>query len=361
MIWLLSWPAQAETVETRLSRLEAVLVEQNQTTTTTASASNSAWPTWLQQVTPYGLVELEAYQQRPEHGSTESDFVLATVELGVTVLVNDMVDVVVGLLYEEGTDLELDIATIRIMDREQGGWFTTAGKYCLPFGVFATHMISDPLTLELGEICDTALAVGWDRDGWSASTYLFRGDDNDSDQQLDNWGIHLAQTGRYNNWNWQIAGSYLNDFATSETVRETLTTYFDDAISRQRVPGWGLATELNYTSITINAEYLAASKRYHPAAWYDGDHDSAQPQVWTVELGYQFALFGRNSVVAIGYQETDEAVALPQHRWLASWSTEIFAHTALGLELARDQDYGYRDGGSNETTDHITAQLAVEF
>lgn len=80
-------------------------------------------------------------------------------------------------------------------------------------------------------------------------------------------------------------------------------------------------------------------------------------------MGYSFPVMGRDSLVALAYQGSDEALALelPKERWLVGWSVEILDNTSLAFEWSHDIDYDRSEGGSGDSTDTLLAKLAVAF
>ena len=74
-------------------------------------------------------------------------------------------------------------------------------------------------------------------------------------------------------------------------------------------------------------------------------------------------ILGKETTFALGYQGTDEAVALdlPKHRYLATIGMQILKNTTLALEYLHDEDYPQRDGGTGGEADQVTVQVAVEF
>ena len=71
----------------------------------------------------------------------------------------------------------------------------------------------------------------------------------------------------------------------------------------------------------------------------------------------------RDTTIALGYQGTNEALPLelPEERMLATFSVNVLDNTAVSLEWARDQDYESTEGGTGESADTFTLQLAAAF
>ena len=113
--------------------------------------------------------------------------------IGLEAQVHDWVGGRISLLYEEDdTPLEVDEAYINIAP-PSGPWHIKGGQYYVPFGVFDSGMISDPLTLEIGETRETAVEVGFNAKGFSGAVYVFNGTNKqDGDNIIDNFGAALG-------------------------------------------------------------------------------------------------------------------------------------------------------------------------
>jgi hypothetical protein len=181
-----------------------------------------------------GLIEIEASHSSPYVGGSSSDIVVATAELGASVMVNDQVSAGISLLYEEDdTDLEVDVATLTYSPTE-ANWSITAGQLYVPFGSYQTNMVSDPLTLEIGETRETVARFDIESGILSAAIYLFNGTNkknNGADNKADNFGLNLGYTieGQVN-----ITGSvgYINDIGDSDGLQSGLAIMF-----RTMLPG----------------------------------------------------------------------------------------------------------------------------
>ena len=82
-----------------------------------------------------------------------------------------------------------------------------------------------------------------------------------------------------------------------------------------------------------------------------------------IEAAYTFGLAGKEATVAVGYQGTEEALALelPEARILIGLSVQVVDGVALAVEWATDNDYGVTEGGSGENANTVTVQVAAEF
>jgi hypothetical protein len=349
----------------RLERLEGALDGKQ-------AGADSA-PTWYRNIEIAGLIEVEASYLSPYEGDSESDIVLATAELGIRSQVNDWVEAGISFLYEQDeTDLEVDTAYLTLCNADASPLFLTAGQVYVPFGVYETNLVSDPLTLDIGEARETALQLGFEQSGFAGSLYVFNGDNAvKGKDRIGGWGASLGFAQDSDDRSWSVGAGYINDLGDSDTLQGSINdnrvagAEFDPDLSidpTDRTGGWTLNAAASLGPFSLIGEYLSATGRFNPNS-LDFRERGARPSAWNIEAGYSFTLLGRESVAAVAYQGTREALALelPKERWLLGWSIELFDRTSLGLEWARDRDYSARDGGSGKSADTFTAQLAVEF
>lgn len=124
-----------------------------------------------------GAIEIEAgFEDNGIDDEKNSDISLATAELGVEVTPMDWLTGFALLSWEdEDEKIIFDEAHITLGGSDAIPFYVQAGKFYMPFGVFETNMISDPLTLEFGEIVDTGAQAGIAMAGFRGSVYGFSG------------------------------------------------------------------------------------------------------------------------------------------------------------------------------------------
>jgi uncharacterized coiled-coil protein SlyX len=383
--------AAGDTTEQRLARLEARLAEMQQRLDAQSSTIKAHEETIAEQkqqlegmpmrlkkleeegepvegVAPGveigGVVEVAATHHSPYEGDDENDVSLATFELGVSAQITDWVEAGGSLLYEEdATDLEVDTAYITIANAEVSPLFLTAGQIYLPFGAYETHLVSDPLTLEIGEARETAVQAGFVSGDFGGSLYVFNGTNKkDGKNRVGAWGVNLGFARESDDHAWSMGLGYLSDLGDSDSLQEVIADNRGDNDIANRVAGWTAHAGAQFGPFGLIGEYLSASDGFDAGdvPWRGG---GARPSAFNLEAGYGFSLMGMDSVVAVAYQGSRQALALelPRERWLVGLTIEILESTALSLEWAHDKDYGEGDGGTGEDADTVTAQLAVEF
>lgn len=401
-------PAFAESVDARLSRLEAenraqeAALKRQEATIAEQRAMMQGAPgrakeletdleqkaagdggEWYRHIEIAGLIEVEANYTSPYEGGSESDIRLATFELGIESQVTDWVKAGASLLYEQDeTDLEVDTAWITIANPDRTPVFLTAGQLYVPFGAYETNLVSDPLTLDIGESRETALQLGFEHSGFSGSAYVFNGDSNiNGRDRIGSWGANLgfaqASEGRI----WSIGAGYLNDLGDSDSLQDLindnrvavleelseLAELGEDPVDfsidpTDRTGGWTINAAATFGRFNLIGEYLSATDDFDANSLRFGDR-GAKPSAWNIEAGYTFTVLGKETVAAVAWQGSREALALelPKERWLVGWSIGLFDKTSLSFEWAHDTDYSRNDGGTGKSGNTVVAQLAVEF
>jgi hypothetical protein len=315
---------------------------------------------WFNNITLSGLVEVESgYADTPD--GSESDIILATVEFGIDAQFTDWVNAHVLFLYEDGMDNpEVDEAIITIANLDESPWLLAAGRMYVPFGNYESNMVSDPLTLEIGETREEAVQAGYFSGNFYSSAFVFNGDANeDGSTHIDDFGFNLGWAHEASNehMGYALGASWINNLADSDSLQEII---IDPNDLQEKVGGIGLHGLLNLGSFVLIAEYLGATETFDIADLaFNGS--GAQPQAWNLEAAWLFQVMGKEAVIGVAWQQTKDALALelPESRFLATVSIEVYKNTALSLEYAHDEDYSVNRGGNGQYSDAVTLQLAA--
>jgi hypothetical protein len=312
-----------------------------------------------------GLIELEFAAGDDFAGENFNSFDASTVELGLDIRATDWAAGHVLVKYEEdGDDDEfiVDEATITLGNTEKFPLTLTAGKFYVPFGNFETNMIQDPLTLEIGEINDSGAAIGFEANGFTAALYGYKGMDETDDSDTMAYGV-MAGYG-YDKDDLSLTGglSWTSNIADSDGA---IADAFDDAgldAIEETVNGFGVYVGAGFGPVSFIGEYVTALDNFSQAE-IEFLGQGAEPSAWNTELAYTTELLSRETVFAIGWQQTDESVVvgLPESRYIGAVCMEVVPHTVLTLEYYYDNDYDIEDGGTGDNANVFTAQLAYEF
>lgn len=200
----------------------------------------------------FGLaLESEAFYGESA-GESESDLTLATAAFVVDAEIAEGINAHVGLLWEED-DTEtnnLDEAYVIFGATENNPYHLTVGKMYLPFGNLSSAFISDPLTLELAEISESAALVGYGNDFVSVMAGVFNGD-ADEDSSLENLLASITITPVEN---LEFGAYWISDLLETDGLEgfaAALPAY-------QKEAGAGIFLNAQLGEVTVNAEYVTA-------------------------------------------------------------------------------------------------------
>ena len=342
-------------LEARVAAQDRTIVEKDRQLARLAGQEDA----WFNGVEIGGVVEVEAVHESPYEGGSATSAGVSTVELGIAAQVSDSVGAEVVLLYEgEDTDekFEVDVAALTLAPPE-APWQVVVGQHYVPFGTFETNLVSDPLTLEIGETRETALLVGGEAAGGvEGAVYLFDGDNSKDgeDGRITGFGAALGWSMEHGDGAFGANLSWINDVGDSDGL--SLGTV------ARHVPGWAASFNVNWGAASLIGEYVAAMEAF-AADEIEFDGRGAKPAAWTIEAAYEFDLGGRAAVAAASWQGTRSALALglPEQRLLAGLSVEVSDGTALAFEWAQDSDYDAAKGGTGKKADTFTVLLGAEF
>lgn len=312
-------------------------------------SSPLSWQFGSARFTLSGLVEVEQSYLHQEGGDDQDDLLLSTVEIGLEAeLTSWLSGRIVGLWEQNDTEpMEVDQAVLTLTCPSKLAGQSQAlhlGRQYLPFGRFATGMISDPLTLDLGETRTTAALYALEGERWSLFLGGFTGSVDDGDDGLDSWVAAVTATPRPGV---TFGASWLSDLAESDAELVQEEGLYDD-----EVPGWSAFIALSHGDFGLNAEYLAAARSFRAEQVAAGeDLTGRRPRAWSVEGSWQaseqLALATRYEA-ADDYQNDLRRLGLTAGYALCDFAT-------LSLEYLRGKTEG------EDPAHSVTAQLALSF
>ncbi|MBF0453590.1 MAG: LbtU family siderophore porin [Magnetococcales bacterium] len=327
---------------------------------------------WSDRINISGSVAVQATSGDSYTGVDSSDITVATAELAIDTQINDWVSTNITLLYEEDdTALTVDSATITLANPEKSPFSFTFGSMGLPFGGYATNLLSDPLTQSLGETAETAALISVSGGGLTASAYGFNGSAQTGENVIDQFGFSLGYAGESGPATLDIGAGWINSLEDSDTIGGLLPNNIGNMINH--ISGGEIHGILGFKGFTLIGEYVTALEDFDMTelTW---NGNKARPSAWTAEIGYTFMMAEKETTIAVGYQESDEALGLglPEKTILGGISVGIFENTTLAFEWKHDKDYGTSDStrvdnaaaattGTGKKKDMATLKLTVDF
>ena len=298
------------------------------------------------------LVEVEAaYEKIDDEENTDAN--VATFEVGLEAEPMDGVRGEAALLWEEGDSdsLDVDSAFIELGGTEALPLTVSAGRLYLPFGAFNGCMVSDPLTLELGETRETAVALSGEWNGFTAWAGAFAGERDDA-ENIENAAAALG-------WSpvegLTLGVSALSDLGEGGGYLDDLNDLLANDGSAEKAAALSAFLLLERGDWALSAEVLGAADDLE---WTDseGETTSIRPLAWHVDVAY--ALNDAWSAAA-RYEGSREFKAdeMPEHQGGAAVFYQLNAFAVLGAEYL----YGTFDNESADDRHLATLRLSLEF
>jgi hypothetical protein len=301
----------------------------------------------------HGAIEVEAGWSEDFEGASESDITLSTAEIGFEAKLNDWATGTLNLEWvDEDDKIDVDEAFIRLGNTEKFPVSVQAGRFVVPFGVFAGSTIADPLTMQAFETKEDAVMAEIEYEGLHAGAYVFNGDTNEGggNDTIEHFGAHIGYTLKNDTFEFNTHLGYLSSVIDADGLSENLD------LTADYVDGLAAQASVKIAGITLIGEYITAIDDYQPA--YAA---SSKPRAFYTEANYCLEL-GMPLLFALVYSGTEDLAGFfPEARLAAIAGVELTEGLGLKLEYSHDTDYDIADGGTGEEADAVTVQLAYEF
>lgn len=339
---------------------------------------------WRERITLSGVLEVEAGYERmdfAENGvedESASDIALATASIGVDAKITDYLSGHIVLLWEEDETepVDMDEGFILLDGGDTLPLHLKAGKTYVPFGKFESNMISDPLTLELGETRETAVEIGFNAGGVYGAVYAFNGDmDIEGDEShIDNYGITAGFAMEKEGLTLDVGVGWINNIFDSdgltdlaeESAAEAREMGFSVSL-KERIQGVSAHGVLTAGPVTLIGEYVAMLEDVEvnmadivpgtlAALGLGATAKGEKLAAWNLETGYGLELLGKETVIGVSCQGvTDAEEGFPENRYLGVIDVGIMKNTSLAMEYRHDE---YE---TDDSADTVTMRLAVTF
>lgn len=332
-------------MEQRVKDLEERVAAQDQMIVEKESEIAGLSEGWFNGVEIAGLVEVSLTSSMPAEDDSSTDMELATLELGVAAAINDQFSGEILVENDEGTIALVDAF---LTYDAGGGLSATGGLQVLPFGVYDTNLISDPLTLVLGETGDVGLVLAGDADQLSWSLFAFDVQNKPEDESnIAGFGAGLGFAAEVDGAEFGLNLSWISHVGDSGEIGGAELAFAElasgmAASATGRLGAASVMIETVSVLDPLDAESL----------------DGAQPSAWAAEIAYDLDLMGSEATVAFATGGTDEAEALglAETLMLVGVSVSAWENVGIGLEWKQEEAYGADDADSA-----ITVLLAAEF
>lgn len=321
-----------------------------------------------------GGIEGQAIAIQRSKGHSTTDLDLTRADINVLAQVSEWATGFLTIAYDNSPLLPtpggLRVANSRFFlprgfmtvgNLNQSPFYATFGQLCVPFGRYATNLLSPPLTLKIGRTAGRALLFGYERDGLSASLYTFHGDAKGA-SQVDQWGINIANRFEHSGYKANIGAGYIANMADSNGMRSAWTAFNGgfSAVGKlaKRVPGMNFHGEFSKGPYDLFAEYVGATESFDPNDLSFNGH-GAKPQAGHLEMAYH-PKTTKPSTIGIGYDQSWQVFNIPQKSWFAVAGTSFWKNTIEALEYRRDIS-NKLNGSGRENSNTVVAQVGFYF
>ncbi len=301
---------------------------------------------FFERVEPHTLIEVIG-SSAERGGVRENEIILDKVELSLEGEVDENVSFGIVGLYENGEDVTIDSAEIAysLPLSDVSSLSFSGGLIYLPFGSYESFFISDPLTLELGEISDGSLGVAYENEFASLSAFIFDGNiDAVNEDEGDDLFYVAALAVKPADW-LEFRASFISGI---------LNAGFADAVNEAVAAGEGYddAAGINFAVVaalydfTLSGEYVGAADDVSV-----GDA-SFRPAAWTIELGCNFT---DDLLCAVRYERSSDFEDMPSESYGVVSSYSISEYLSVSAEYLRNEYENDDDG------DQFTVCFALEY
>ncbi|MBS0359220.1 MAG: LbtU family siderophore porin, partial [Proteobacteria bacterium] len=216
-------------------------------------------------------------------------------------------------------------------------------------GLYASNMISAPLTQSIGRILTRAVRIGYlerGAQGTSVTGFIFNSDTAVGSRLEGGADITYKWDGALNG---DIGVSFVSNISDSQGMQSTggpgaftgfgMSTATDTLV--HRVPGIDVHSKLNFKKFGFLAEYVSGLR---PFAMQDMSFNGhgATPSAFNLEASYSFDLFNKPASFALGYGQSYQGLALnlAKNRYSGVFNISLFRNTIQSLEYRHDVNYG---------------------
>jgi hypothetical protein len=219
-------------------------------------------------------------------GGGSADSVLAEWHLDLDIFYEERWEAHATILWEEDDTepIDLDEGWVRLV---KSGFFIGAGKTYVPFGSFDSQFVSDPMTLEIGEMRETGLLLGYESDLLSFTFMTANGDLAKIARPQDRMELWAAALDIKPAEEIDIRFSSISNIAEGDGILAGALSF--DPFYTRRVGGFHSRAHIAVDGINFIAEMVVPYERFNVNDLdADGNARGDRPYALNFETSYSF-------------------------------------------------------------------------
>lgn len=297
----------------------------------------------------------------PFRADATGDLTLGSNEIDFAAVLNKNVEAYVSVAYDESppavgpridnSAFNLNMGFVNIGDLDRTPIYFTAGQLFVPFGRYSSSMISAPIPLNLARTKTRPFILGYksqEDTGPFAAAYIFNSDTTLGKSGVG--GVNLGYIYDVRGLNGEVGVGYIssiNDAAGMQSNSAHVNTTFGGFGSFtngnenvRKTQAMDVHANWAYDRFNLAAEWVGAIQTFRTQDLSFNDR-GARPQAGQTELDITFKSFNRPSSVGLGYQWSQDALALnlPRQRYVGVYNISIWKDTVESIEYRHDIDY----------------------
>lgn len=344
-----------------------------------------------------GAIESQGIFRHPFTGNPSSDIDLTRAEFDTLVFFSSSVLGLMAMEYdnsplpaniqgsaqrEANSRIFLKRGFVTVGELGVTPFYFSAGQMFIPFGIYTTQMLSNPMTETIGQTNQRVALLGFYDEGLYSSLYAFHG--NTTSNSINNGGANLGYQYNGDKFSANVGGGYLINIADSLGLQSTNNPLpnsfqgfgFDSSTEdiSHKVGGLDAHGELDIGKLTLLGEYIGPTGSFATQDLsFNGD--GARPQAMHLEADYSINAFDKfPTIFTIAFGHSWEALGanVPEESYIAEVNTSIWKNTIETIEFRHDNNYSSSDtfsgrgfptpinsSGGTQTT--VIAQLGAYF
>ena len=240
------------------------------------------------------------------------------------------------------------------------------GQMYVPFGVYSSYLISTPVTKSFGRTAAPTAQVGFFKDGFNASAYLFQGFNKmrGSDNTLDRWGMGGSYALDTKVGKQKLGVGYISTVTDSIGLNNAQIFKADTQTGtriQRSVPAVDIYSKINFNNFGFVGEYIFTTNSFDADDLTDSSaNGSRKPSVMDLEAGYKFPMRDWSSNFYLDYQHSTKAAYLGFARdsFAGVLNTSPFKNAVLSAELRHDSPYTVANQAGNSNAMTKTSTIA---